>query len=194
MAVLSLQISMPSSKALVPTPVESRIVTLRGTKVLLDRDLAEIYGVETRVLKQAIKRNQERFPPDFIFRLTLAEAEELRQSRSQIVILKRGQNVKYAPLAFSEHGALMAASVLNSPRAVEMSVFVVRAFVRLREIAVQHTELAGKLDQLERRVSAHDTDLLQIVAAIRQLMAPPAKLRREIGFTDEQEDADLPVQ
>src|SRR3989304_3817477 len=112
--------------------VERLILTVRGQRVILASDLAAIYGVETRALNQAVKRNADRFPPDFAFRLSRAEAGALLRSRSQSVILKRGQNIKYAPLAFTEHGAVMAATVLNSPRAVQMSIFVVRAFLRLR--------------------------------------------------------------
>lgn len=122
--------------------------------------------------------------------LTTVEAKAVQRSRSQAVILKRGENIKYAPLAFTEHGALMAASVLNSPRAVEMSVFVVRAFVRLRELVADHTVLAAKLRQLERRVAVHDRDLLQIIEAIRQLMEPTPRGRKRIGFSAEEVSAD----
>src|SRR3972149_1750168 len=112
--------------------VERLILTVRGQRVILASDLAAIYGVETRALNQAVKRNADRFPPDFAFRLSRAEAGALLRSRSQSVILKRGQNIKYAPLAFTEHGAVLAATVLNSPRAVQTSIFVVRAFLRPR--------------------------------------------------------------
>lgn len=107
-------------------PVEHLILTVRGQRVILSSDLAGIYGVETRTLNQAVKRNADRFPPDFAFRLTSDEAMEAQRSRSQSVMLKRGQNIKYLPLAFTEHGAIMAATVLNSPRAVQMSIFVAR--------------------------------------------------------------------
>lgn len=163
-------------------PVVERILDVRGEKVILDSDLAAIYGVETRVLNQAMKRNAERFPQDFAFQLTLEEAEGLRRSRSQHVILKRGQNVKYRPWAFTEHGAIMAASVLNSPSAVEMSVYVVRAFVRLRLFARTHAGLARQLAAVERRVAGHDEDLKQVLGALRRLLEPPAKPRRPIGF------------
>ena len=126
-------------------PVAERIVEVRGDKVILDSDLAGIYGVTTKVLNQTLKRNIERFPSDFAFRLKPAEIEAIRRSRSQSVTLKRGQNLKYLPWAFTEHGAIMAASMLNSPRAVEMSVFVVRAFVRLRDLARTHARLAASL-------------------------------------------------
>jgi hypothetical protein len=120
--------------------VDPMIVAVRRQRVILAADLARVDGVDTRVLSQAVKRNADRFPEDFAFRLTAAEAQGIQRSRSQSVILKRGQNLKYAPLAFTEHGALMAASALNSPRAVQMSIFVVRAFLRMREWLAGHAE------------------------------------------------------
>ena len=124
--------------------VEPLILTVRGQRVILSSDLAGVYGVQPRALNQAVKRNLERFRPDFTFRLTRREAVQARRSRSQSVILKRGANVKYLPLAFTEHGAVMAATVLNSRRAVQMSIFVVRAFLRLREWVVGQTELSAR--------------------------------------------------
>lgn len=149
---------------------------------ILAADLAYIYGVETRALNQAVKRNIEKFPHDFMFRLTRTEVQEIAASRSQSVILKRGQNIKYLPYAFTEHGAIMAANVLNSPRAVQMSVFVVRAFVRLRQMIITHKELAAKLRELERKVSEHDGDIRSLFQAIRQLMTPAEPNKRKIGF------------
>lgn len=172
----------PGSK-LVTGPISEQILEARGLSVILDADLARIYGVETKALNQAVRRNSERFPQDFAFRVTLEEAKRLRLSRSQSVTLKRGQNLKYRPWAFTEHGAIMAATVLNSPRAVEMSVFVVRAFVRLRDFALTHAELAKQLATLERRITAHDADLKQVFAALRQLLEAPTKPRRRIGFS-----------
>jgi len=166
----------------VGSAVAPRIVEARGRAVILDADLAAIYGVETRALNQAVKRNVNRFPEDFAFRLSLEEAKELRSLRSQIVILKRGQHAKFGPWAFTEHGAIMAAAVLNSPLAVEMSVFVVRAFVHLRDLARTHAEIARHLDRLERRVTSHDADLKQLFAALRQLLDVPARSSRRIGF------------
>ncbi len=174
---------MTKHKETVAVRVVEQILDVRGQKVILDADLARIYGVETRTLNQAVKRNPERFPSDFAFRLSLEDAEDLRRSRSQSVTLKRGQNVKYRPWVFTEHGAIMAASVLNSSRAVELSVFVVRAFVRLRDFARGNVELAARLRQLERRVGGHDQELAEILAAIRQLTAPVERPRRTIGFT-----------
>jgi hypothetical protein len=130
------------------------------------------------VLNQAVRRNIERFPEDFLFRLT---SEEVAGMRSQIVTASK-RNIRFQPYAFTEHGVVMAASVLNSPRAVEVSVFVVRAFVKLRQLVLAHKELASKLDQLERKVGSHDEAIKQLVAAIRQLMAPPAPPKNRIGF------------
>lgn len=163
-------------------PVESVIVMARGHRIILAADLARIYGVETRVLNQAVKRNLEKFPGDFMFRLTRDEAATLSRSRSQSVILKRGQNIKFLPYAFTEHGAIMAANVLNSPHAIQMSVFVIRAFVRLRHIITTHKELAAKLAELERTVAGHDGHIKTLFEAIRQLMEPPATRSRRIGF------------
>lgn len=168
-------------------PIEGAILVVRGHRVILASDLAGIYGVETRVLNQAVKRNSEKFPGDFMFRLTRSEAEALSRSRSQSVMLKRGQNIKYLPYAFTEHGAIMAANVLNSPHAVHMSVFVVRAFVRLRRMIATHKELAAKLDELERTVANHDGDIKALFEAIRQLMAPPTVPSRRIGFRGKEE-------
>lgn len=162
--------------------VERLILTVRGHRVILSPDLAEIYGVETRALNQAVRRNQDRFPADFAFRLTRVEAEVARRSRSQSVILKRGQNLKYLPLAFTEHGAIMAATVHNSPRAVQMSIFVVRAFLRLREWVAGQAGLSQRLAKLEQRVGTHDHELKAIIRAIRELVQPPQRARRSIGF------------
>lgn len=162
--------------------IGSRILLIRGQKVMLDADLAELYGVEIRALNQAVKRNVERFPEDFMFQLT---ADEYGALRSQFVTLKtgRGQHRKYLPYVFTEHGALMLGNVLKSAQAVEVSLMVVRAFVRMRELVAGHKELAQKLAQLERKVGAHDTAIAEIINAIRQLMAPEEpKKQRPIGF------------
>lgn len=169
-----------------PAPAEriaGAILFVRGQKVMLDADLAALYGVATRVLMQAVRRNIDRFPSDFMFRITNHDVTALR---SQIVISKlpsgRGGR-RYAPHAFTEHGALMAATVLNTPRAVEMSRYVVRAFVRLREMIGTNEQLARKLDELERRIDDHDGAIAEIVQTIRKLMAPsPATAKRKIGF------------
>ena len=172
---------MTGTSALVPYDgIEQRIAIIRGQRVMLDADLAALYGVETRVLIQAMKRNGERFPQDFVFQLT---AEEHAGLRSQIVISKKGRGGRrYTPYAFTEHGAIMAASVLNSPRAIEASVWVVRAFVKFREALATNRILLKKLIELETRVGGHDEDLKAIIQALKGLMAPPQKKKRAIGF------------
>jgi hypothetical protein len=163
--------------------IEPMIHAVRGHRVILSSDRAAIYDVEPRALNQAVKRNQARFPIDFAFRLTELEAARIERSRSQSVILKRGANVKYTPLAFTEHGAVMAATVLNSAKAVQMSIVVVRAFLRLRQWLAGQTALTARLDDLERRVGGHSRDIRAIVTAIRRLVQPAAEgNRRRIGF------------
>ena len=162
--------------------IENRIVTVRGCRVMIDSDLAEMYGVPVKRLNEQVKRNAERFPPDFAFQMTQGEYDALR---SQIATLEkgRGSHRKYVPWAFTEHGAIMAANVLNSGRAVEVSVYVVRAFVRLRQILGSHKGLAHKLTELERRVGGHDAVIRDLVTAIRHLAEPPsAPPRSRIGF------------
>ena len=155
------------------------ILTVRGQKVILDSDLADIYGVPTKRLNEQVRRNSDRFPPDFLIRLTPEELEEIQRSRSQNATLKRGSNIKYLPFAFTEHGAIMAATLLNSPQAVQMSVFVVRAFVRLRQSLAGYTELKRRLDELE---ASYDEQFAALFEAIRELMTPPEPPRKEIGF------------
>ncbi len=167
--------------------MEELIQTVRGQRVILDADLARVYGVPTKRINEAVKRNADRFPLDFMFRLNGKEAESLGRSRSQIATLKRGQNIKYLPYVFTEHGAIMAANVLNSPRAIQMSVFVVRAFVKMREMLAQNKELAAKLAALEQKLTArldgHEQAIVEILDEIKKLMAPPPEpKRREIGF------------
>lgn len=170
---------MAKAKSLVIS-VESRILVLRGQKVILDSDLAELYGVSVKRLNQQVTRNQERFPADFMFRLTAKEDEILRL---QIATSSPGHGGRrYPPHAFTEHGAIMAATVLNSPKAVEMSVFVVRAFVRLREMLATNRKLAAKIEELERKLESHDTAIQEVLEAIKELMAPEAAPRRRIGF------------
>jgi len=160
--------------------IESRIFLIRVQKVMLDADLAELYGVETRVLNQAVKRNLERFPEDFMFQLTATEKAEVVTNCDHLAKLKFSPSLPYA---FTEHGTIMAASVLNSPRAIETSVHVVRAFVHMREMLSGHKELAQKLAQLERKVGAHDKAIAEIINTIRQLMVPPEpNKKRPIGF------------
>ena len=165
--------------SLVPEAIAQRIHLVRGFKVMLDEDLALLYGVETRVLVQAVKRNLKRFPADFMFQLT---DEEWLALRSQNVTSKGRGGRRYAPYAFTEHGALMLSSVLNSETAAEVGIMVVRTFVQLREMLSTHKELAAKLEALERKVGGHDQAIAGLIDAIRQLMAPPAQNKRPIGF------------
>jgi hypothetical protein len=169
----------------VPSSIEALIVEIRGQKVILDADLALIYGVETRVLNQAVKRNQDRFPRDFMFQLAADEAADALRLRSQSVILKtgRGCHRKYRPFAFTEHGALMAATVLNSPMAVKMSLFIIRAFVRMRENLATNAAILKRLAEIDKNLLVHDVALRDIYQKLRPLLAPPpAPTRPEIGY------------
>ena len=173
-------LSMPNRRGTPASSVESRILFLRHQRVILDTDLAELYGVPVRQLNQQVKRNAERFPSDFVFQLRAREQELLR---SQIVISNKGRGGRrYLPFAFTEHGAIMAATVLNSERAVQMSVFVVRAFVRLREMLAVNRRLAAKIDELDRRMDTHDDSIQDLIEAIRELMTPEEGRRTKIGF------------
>ena len=151
--------------------IQNKIYEIRGLKVMLDFDLAELYGIETKMLKRAAKRNLKRFPANFMFELTPAEYQSLRY---QIGTLKRGQHSKYMPYAFTEHGVTMLASILNSDRAIEMNIAIVRAFIALRQIALYHRDLAEKLDQLKNemyeRLDSHDSQLNAIYDAIENLL------------------------
>lgn len=160
--------------------VERVIHVIRGQKVMLDSDLAEVYGVTTKRLNEQVHRNLDRFPEDFMFRLT---AEEVDSLRSQIATSNIGRGGRrYLPYALTEHGAVMLASVLNSPQAVEASIFVVRAFIRMREMLGAHKELAAKIAELDRRIGQHDESIRSLVQAIRQLMAPVEGKTKRIGF------------
>jgi hypothetical protein len=171
------------------------IRTIRAQRVILDADLARIYDVPTKALNQAVKRNAKRFPPDFLFQLTAEEADSLR---SQIVTLKsgRGQHRKFLPYAFTENGAIMAANVLNSPEAVRMSVFVVRAFVQMRELLGGTKELAKQLAALEKKLTArldgHEIAIIEVLRRVMDILdpppPPPEPPRRRIGFHVEPED------
>jgi hypothetical protein len=200
-------------KSISPEQIASAILILRGQRVLHDSELAALYGVSTKRFNQQVRRNRRRFPADFMFQLTAEETSSLRSQiatlktsggqlrkstpyvketkclRSQIATLKagRGQHRKYSPYVFTEHGAIMAATILNSTRAIEMSVYVVRAFVQLREMLASNKELARRFAQLETRLdkklTTHDEAIAAILSAIRQLMHPPVPKRRQIGFT-----------
>ncbi len=169
---------MPKDSKQPPAEIAGRIFVVRDNRVMLDVDLAQLYGVQTRVLNQGVRRNSDRFPADFAFELT---NQEVARSRSQSVILnaRRGSNLKYLPLAFTEHGAIMAATVLNSPLAVQMSVYVVRAFVRLRTALEGNEVLARKLDALEKSVAVLDADtrrqFKELRAVVFSLAGPPTR-------------------
>lgn len=161
--------------------IQSHIRVIRGVRVMLDADLAALYGVPTKRLNEQVKRNARRFPEDFRFRLT---PEELADLRSHFAISSRGHGGRrFLPYAFTEHGAIQAANILNSEAATRMSVAVVRAFVRLRQLVVNHKAIAAKLAELDARVGAHDEQLAALVEAVRLLMTPEAQPpRRRIGF------------
>ena len=177
-------------------PIEPLICSIRGEKVILDEDLAGIYQVSTSRFNQAIKRNAGRFPSDFMFQVSGSDWQELQSLRSQIVILKagtslsahaagsqRGRHRKYLPFAFTEHGALMAANVLHSPRAMEMSVYVIRAFVRMRREMAINEIMKRRLAEIDKTLLAHNAALQDLYAKIRPLMLlPPPRKRRELGF------------
>lgn len=169
-----------TSSLILDEQVESLILSIRGQKVLLDRDLAALYEVETKALNRAVSRNGERFPEDFMFQLTGAEKEEAIASRPHLSPIKFSTAL---PHAFTEHGVIMAASVLNSPRAVEVSVLVVRAFVKLRELLLTHKDLAKKFTELESRLGNHDVAIQQLLYAIHKLIdEPAARPKPKIGF------------
>jgi ORF6N domain len=157
-----------------------KILLIRGLKVMLDADLAELYGIETKRLNEQVRRNSDRFPEDFMFRLTSEEKAEVVANCDHLAKLKYSPSLPYA---FTERGTIMAANVINLLRAVEISVHVVRAFVRLRDLVSTHKELSHKLDELERKISSHDQAIAGLINAIRQLMSPAeTKKKRPIGF------------
>lgn len=181
-------------------PLESLILSTRGERVVLAGDLAAIFGAEPRALIQAVKRNSDRFPQDFAFRLTAAEFADLKEAgvvsgdgraalRSQIVILKRGEHAKYPPLAFTEHGAIMAANVLNSPQAVAMSVYVVRAFIHIRGQLAANAAILKRLAEIDKTLLQHDASLREIYRKLLPLLQPPPEPtvtpKRRIGFHQE---------
>ena len=159
--------------------IQQQILILRGQRVMLDADLAKLYRVTTKQLNQQLKRNLKRFPVDFAFQLTLEEAKEVARLRSQIVTLKRGQHIKHPPHVFTEHGAIMLASVLKSPSAIQASIYVVRAFVQMRAAIQEYAELSRRIDEL---AADYDYRFQEVFDAIRQLMAAPALPLRPIGF------------
>lgn len=174
---------MPKGKSVELTQqIEKSILKLRSKRIMLDTDLAALYGVTTKRLNEQVKRNIERFPEDFMFQLTNREKSEVVANCDHLIRLKFSKTMPYA---FTEYGAIMAANVLKSERAVKVSIQVVRAFVKVREMLAGHKELAEKLSVLEKRLDAHDMDIRNLVVAIRQLMTPPSKSKKQIGFKTE---------
>ena len=173
---------MSDDLAVVPyEAIEERIVIVRGRRVMLDRDLALLYGVETRALNQAVKRNRERFPEDFMFELDREEVGRISQS---VTSSWKADSLKYSKRvnAFTEHGVAMLSSVLNSPRAIQVNIRIMRSFARIRNILDTHKVLARKLLELETKVGAHDEEIQLIFKALKRLMAEPAKKKKAIGF------------
>ena len=166
--------------------IAQRIHLIRGQRVVLDTDLAAFYGETTKRFNQQVRRNLARFPADFMFQLDTEEFAALRL-QSATLNAGRGQHRKYLPLAFTEHGAIMAATLLNSPRATEISVHVVRAFVELRAMLATNREMSNKLYQLERKVSRHDQAIAELIDSMRQLLAPPDPPKQPIGFVPPQD-------
>jgi len=163
--------------------IEAQILDLRGQRVILDSDLAKTYGVTTKRLNEQVKRNANRFPEDFMFQLSKEEWEAFQPLRSQNATLKRGQHRKYLPYAFTEHGALMAANILNSSQAIEMSVFIVRAFVKMREQLLATAPLAKRLAEVEKLLLVHDSALRDLYQNIEPLLMPPEEPeKKRIGF------------
>jgi hypothetical protein len=171
---------MSATAIVLSRKVSAKILVLRNQKVILDVDLAELYGVSVKRLNEQIKRNPKRFPPDFLFTLTRAEYEDLRSQNATSSSSHGGR--RYLPHAFTEHGAVMAATVLNSRRAIEMSVFVVRAFVQMRQALAFNQEVVATLSELESRLDNHDAEIQELVEAIRELIAPLPPNNRRIGF------------
>jgi ORF6N domain len=160
--------------------IEKRILVVRDRQVMLDEDLADLYGVETRVLIQQVKRNAKRFPADFMFQLDKAEAEALR---SQIVTSNDGRGGRrYAPYVFTEQGVAMLSGVLRSERAIAVNIEIMRAFVELRRAASSYADIEKRLEEIERKLGGHDEQLNQIFKTLRQLISPPARPKRPVGF------------
>jgi hypothetical protein len=161
--------------------IVNKIYMIRGQKIMLDRDLAVLYGVETKVLKQAVRRNLKRFPKDFMFTMT---KKELENWRSQFVTSNSGElmGLRYAPYCFTEQGVTMLACILNSNRAIAVNIRIIRIFVKMREMITTNKDILLKLEQLERKVTGHDEDMQVIFSAIKQLLHPPTKPRTRIGF------------
>lgn len=174
---------VPHDSILPAENVINKILVIRNQKVILDRHLAVLYSVETRALKQAVRRNKKRFPEDFMFQLT---KEEFQNWRSQTVMSKADQKgLRYYPFAFTEQGVAMLSSVLKSERAIEVNILIMRAFVKLREIISTHKKVEEKLKELESKLNEHDDQIVRIIQVINQLIAPSEPPKRKIGFGNE---------
>lgn len=166
--------------AVAEAAIMNKIYVVRGQKVMIDRELAELYGVETKVLKQAVRRNIVRFPEDFMFEMS---KEELESWRSQNVTSKEDrQGLRYAPFCFSEQGVTMLSCILNSERAIAVNIQVIRVYSKMREMLLTHKDILLKLEQLEQKTTAHDKDMQMIFAALKKLLNPPNSPRERIGF------------
>ena len=172
---------MPKKKAIVPVgKIEKRILLIRGEKVIVDADLAEFYGVPTKRLNEQVKRNKDRFPGDFLFQLSAEEKTEVVANCDHLAKLKYSKTL---PHAFTEHGAIMAASVLNSQRAVEVSIYIVRAFVKIRRMISENKELSRRIVQIERHLADHDEQIIELIKAIKQFLKPdPPPKKMRIGY------------
>jgi len=173
-------------KLLIPDEIViNKILVLRGKKVMIDKDIAELYGVPTKRLNEQVKRNKKRFPEDFMFQLTQEEKDEVVANCDHLKNLKYSPNL---PFAFTEHGAVMLASVLNSDRAIEVNIQIVRIFTQIREMLLTNKDILLKLEQLERAVTAHDENIELIFSTLKQLINPPQAPRRKIGFIRDEEE------
>ena len=172
---------MAARKAIIPIgKIENRILLVRGEKIVIDADLAEFYGVPTKRLNEQVKRNSARFPEDFVFQLNAEEKDQLVANCDHLERLKFSRNM---PFAFTEHGAIMAAGVLNSAKAIETSVFIVRAFIKLREVISGQKELQRKISSIEKKLTGHDTQIIELVTLIKKMLNPdPPPKKRRIGF------------
>lgn len=167
------------TKLLLVESLENKIYFIRGQKVMLDKDLSNLYGVKTKAFNQAVQRNIERFPADFMFQLSW---EEVNRSRSQFVTLKKGKNIKYRSYAFTEQGVAMLSSVLKSKKAIQVNILIMRVFVKIRKLLSTHKELSQKLNELEKKTAKHDVEIKTIFEAIHQLIAIEEKPKKQIGF------------
>ena len=176
----------PTKVMLIPDEVVmNKIIIIRGIKVIVDRDLAELYGVTTKRLNEQVKRNRKRFPEDFMFQLTQEEKTDVVANCDHLINLKFSPNL---PFVFTEHGAVMLASVLNSQRAIEVNIQIVRVFSRMRELLLTHKDILLQLEKIEKKLTSHDDDIALIFEYLKQLLNPPQIPRRKIGFTRNDEE------